>query len=418
MRLSEYTRSRDNNFTLLRLIAACVVVVMHSAPVLGIVSSDSVFEDRLGRPFVGMAVDMFFALSGFLVTSSLLRRGDLNHFLWARALRLFPALWLMMPLTVFLLAPMVTALPAGDYYAAKGTWEYFWHGSTIVWGMRYHLPGVFETAPLKGEVNGSLWTLPVEARMYAYLAIGWFALSFMPSIRVRALSIIAPLIAVGLLIPVWRARAHGTMGNADIAVFMFFYGASLYFWRDRLFLNLPTFAALPIFAIGASILGGREVAFAVYLLCLPPFLLHLAYIPGGPIRKVNRWGDYSYGIYIYAFPVQQTLAHLFPKLPLSAMVVGATGISWALAWCSWNLVERRAIKLKDACADGTARAWHAVRDWGLVWAPRVSLAGIVEKATPRPNDGFERGDRRTPGETSRFATTDEPAPTSAIRAEG
>src|SRR5271165_315692 len=157
MRLSEYARGRDNNFTLLRLLAALIVVVFHSGPILGL-AADGGYSvvDHVGRTVGEMALDMLFVVSGFLVTASLFNRGDLNHFLWARALRLYPALWLMLPLTVLLLAPMLSTLPAKDYYASKQTWDYFAKTATVVGGMRYSLPGLFETLPLKGEVNGSL----------------------------------------------------------------------------------------------------------------------------------------------------------------------------------------------------------------------------------------------------------------------
>jgi len=136
-------------------------------------------------------------------------------------------------------------------------------------------------------------------------------------------------------------------------------GSSLYFWREKLFMNRITFAALPLIVIAASLLIGPSVAFPLYLLCVAPFMLHLAYIPGGPIRRFNSWGDYSYGVYIYAFPVQQTLALLFPKITILAMAGSAGVISFALAFCSWNLVEKRAMGLKDVCAEATTRALNA-----------------------------------------------------------
>ncbi len=114
MRLSEYARSRDNNFTLLRLLAAFAVVLAHSWSVLGVNGRDFAY-DYVGREIAEMALDMLFVTSGFLVTASLFNRGDLTHFLWARALRLFPAMWLMVPVTVFVLAPALTTLPVKDY---------------------------------------------------------------------------------------------------------------------------------------------------------------------------------------------------------------------------------------------------------------------------------------------------------------
>ena len=171
MRLSDYARSRDNNFTLLRLLAAFTVVLYHSGPALGVDGRDLIY-DYVGREVGEMALDMLFVTSGFLVTASLFNRGDLNHFLWARALRLYPALWLMLPVTVFVLGAALTTLPVKDYLTSQTTWEYARKGATIVGGVHWSLPGVFETLPLKGQFNGSLWTLPIEARMYIYLAVG------------------------------------------------------------------------------------------------------------------------------------------------------------------------------------------------------------------------------------------------------
>jgi peptidoglycan/LPS O-acetylase OafA/YrhL len=381
MRLSEYARSRDNNFALLRLTAALTVVLAHSRPMLGLGPAEQDFLlDHLGRAFGPIALDWLFVTSGFLVTASLFQRGDLNHFLWARALRLYPALWLCLPLTVLVLAPLLSTMPAKDYYASKETWTYFWRGATLFNGIRYTLPGVFENNPLKGAFNGSLWTLPVELRMYALCAVAWLAFSWRPALRVPALKIVAPIVALFLYVPIVRRFSQGIeINNVDVAVFMFFMGATLYFWRDKASLSWASFVALPLLVSGAALID-RDLAFAVYLLCSAPFLLHLAYLPRGKIRKVNDWGDYSYGIYIYAFPVQQTLALLFPNMPLAAMVLASGGISFAIAWCSWRLVEKRAMEMKTFCADATQRlldrigarvqAWPGVRSQGGAEAER------------------------------------------------
>jgi peptidoglycan/LPS O-acetylase OafA/YrhL len=363
MRLSEYARSRDNNFSLLRLMAALTVVLVHSSAMLRspAPSEQDFLLVHVGRDFGPMALDWLFVTSGFLVTASLFQRGDLNHFIWARALRLYPGLWLCLPLTVFVLAPLVSTTPAKDYYASKETWTYFWRGATLFNGIRYSLPGVFETNPLKGQFNGSLWTLPVELRMYMFCTIGWLAFSWRPSLRTPALKIVAPVVALVLYVPILRHFSQGiAINNVDVAIFMFFMGATLYFWRDKVSLTWMSFVALPLLVAGATLIS-PGFAFAVYLLCSAPFLLHLAYLPGGRIRKVNSWGDYSYGIYIYAFPVQQTLAHFFPDMPLAVMVLASGGVAWGLAWCSWRLVEKRAMGMKTSCADATQRLLDRVR---------------------------------------------------------
>src|SRR5208337_3257121 len=108
------------------LLAALIVVVFHSGPILGLAADgrDFIF-DHFGRSLGEMALDMLFVTSGFLVTASLFNRGDLTAFLWARALRLYPGLWVMLPLTVFILAPAVTSLPLADYYDSHQTWDYY-----------------------------------------------------------------------------------------------------------------------------------------------------------------------------------------------------------------------------------------------------------------------------------------------------
>ncbi len=359
MRLSDYAVGKDNNFTLLRLLAAMMVVFAHSFAVLGLPWVPDVFLDRTGRSFGQMCLDMLFVTSGFLVTASLLNRGDLIEYCWARALRLFPALWVMLLATVFVLAPMVTALSTADYFRSPQMWEYLWKCGTVLGGIRWSLPGVFEAMPLKGEFNGSLWTLPVEAKMYVYGAVAWIALAFAPAFRVTALRIVSPIVAAVLGANLARIRlTGGTFSSSDIAIFMWFYGSALYYWRDKIPTSWGTFAAL--LAIPALATVNKNAAFVVYLICMAPLVLHLAYLPAGFIRKYNAFGDYSYGVYIYAFPMQQTLAHLIPGISLVALVGGSAAGSFVAAGLSWHFIEKRALSLKHECAQATERALDRV----------------------------------------------------------
>jgi peptidoglycan/LPS O-acetylase OafA/YrhL len=355
MRLSEYAVGRDNNFNLIRLLAALAVIFSHSVAVLGLPGKREFFFDRLGLSAGEFAVDVFFVTSGFLVTGSLINRGSLIAFLWARALRIYPALWVMLSLTVFLLAPALTKLPLADYIHAATTYEYFWKCATLIGGVRYSLPGVFDALPLKGEFNGSLWTLPIELRMYLYLAAGWFAFAVAPAIRVKALTLIAPLAAAAFLAIILRGRLSGGPFNAaDIRVYMFLAGTTLYLWRDRVPLGGGALFALVAALALASF--DKSVFFVAYALGLAPLILHLAYIPGGRVRSFNDWGDFSYGVYIYAFPIQQTLALLFPAMSLLAMVAASSLLTLAVAALSWHGIEKRALALKGDFAAATGRA--------------------------------------------------------------
>jgi peptidoglycan/LPS O-acetylase OafA/YrhL len=349
MRLSDYAVGRDNNFNLIRFLAALSVLFGHSVGVLGLPSAYEFFFDHLGLSLAEMAVDVFFVASGFLVTASLINRGNLIAFLWARTLRIYPALWVMLALTVFVLAPALTTLPLADFFSASKTWEYFVKCALVLGGVRYSLPGVFETVPLRGEFNGSLWTLPIEFRLYLYLAAGWFVFALTPAIRVRALTVLAPLAAALFLGVIVEGRFLATAFNAaDIRIFMFLAGSSLYLLRDHVPMGRGfLFAALACLALASF---NKPAFFVAYLLLLAPLVLHLAYIPRGRILGFNGWGDFSYGVYIYAFPIQQTLAFLFPGLGLVALVALAAPITVGVAALSWVLIEKRALAQKDGAA--------------------------------------------------------------------
>src|SRR5208283_794668 len=163
----------------------------------------------------------------------------------------------------------------------------------------------------------------------------------------------------------------GPVNGANIRIFMFLYGSSLYLWRDRVPMSPAILFGLLAALVAASF--DRTVFFLVYFACLAPLVLHLAYVPGGRIRRFNDWGDYSYGVYIYAFPVQQTLAYLFPAMSLAAMMAASAFVSVSIAVASGKLIEERALDHKDAFAAATRRLFN------------LGLAKIGVAARPDPS---------------------------------
>ena len=242
--------------------------------------------------------------------------------------------------------------------------------------------------PLKGEFNGSLWTLPIEFRLYLYLAAGWLVFALLPAIRVRALALIVALAAAAFLVTIVRGRLSGAAFNAaNIRIFMFLAGSGLYLWRDRVPLNRAfLFAALAALLLASF---DKSAFFVAYALLLAPLVLHLAYLPKGRVRAFNRSGDFSYGVYIWAFPIQQTLAYLFPGIPLVALIAVAAVLTVAVAALSWFLIEERALALKEAAAKATERALdRSLTLTGLKTdAPRALTRGRAQREAAKASAG-------------------------------
>lgn len=350
LKLGDVAHGRDNNFNLLRFCAAFAVLISHSfAVATGSVSAEPM-RHTLGLTWGYIAVDVFFLTSGFLVTASLLSRRSAVGFAWARALRILPALWVMLALTVFGLGLGVTNSSPHAYLTDRETWRYFLKNAILLRGIVPGLPGVFRSNPLGGVVNGSLWTLEPEVKMYVIL----FALGILCAVT-RRLSVIRWGVVA---IAVSAAMLYFMNGNFDNGsdeysrlTFLFFLGASCYVLKDYIpFNRWPFFVLLAVVLLSAL---DRRAFFLVFSIALPYLVFYVAYGFGGRIRAFNRWGDYSYGIYIYAFPVEQTIAHLVPGISVAPLMGFSAIVTLALAMLSWHLLEKRALELKEIAAEKT-----------------------------------------------------------------
>lgn len=353
MKLSDFTHGRDNNFNLIRILAALAVLIEHSY-VLSAGTVDATPFRNLGKSMGEIGVDIFFITSGFLVTTSLLARKSAIEFIWARVLRIYPALVVMVLLTVLGLGVFFTQLPLRSYIADSATHAYFLKCATLITGAAYKLPGVFEDNPFKYTVNGSLWTMPREITMYAALVLVWVALRLNKTARLATFkhAILAGAVVAGVLV---FARHFYLPGGTFLGLcYMFLSGAAFCVLKEHISLSSPLFVVVVI-ALLSSAMVNEHAFFVVYALTIAYFVIYFAYVPYGLIRKYNHVGDYSYGVYIYAFPVQQSIAALIPGVsPLSMMSI-AILISFSLAALSWHLLERRALGLKERYVGHTRR---------------------------------------------------------------
>ena len=333
MKLSAYSTGRDNNFNLVRFLAAFTVLWSHSYA-LTVGPGAEPWVRWIGYTPAGIAVDAFFITSGFLVTASLLRLDDFKAFVRARALRIFPALIACVALSVFVLGPMVTT--STGYWSSAETWRYLWSNATL-WRAEYALPGVFDTLP-RTAVNGSLWTLPIEVRLYLALLVA--SLCGVLTAKRYVLPWLLAL-AGAACFAWWRAPLPAWLANDLWCVAFFITGTALWLVRDRV--RLSWVGVVALLALAAATRGTPWFAAAYFaLVCYGT--LWLAFVRRGPPATHH---DLSYGLYLYGWPAAQLVQLYSPGAPLHNLA-WASVCALALAALSWFLVERPALRLKRA----------------------------------------------------------------------
>jgi peptidoglycan/LPS O-acetylase OafA/YrhL len=345
--------SRRNNFDALRLIAAASVIFSHS---FLIAEGNDAHEPLIlltGRQCIlGLVgVFIFFTISGFLVTQSFEQTASPWRYLVKRALRIFPGLFVALILSAFVLAPLVTTLPLSEYLRRPEPYQYV--ASNMMLSTKVHeLPHVlFVDNPVGLEVNGSMWTLRYEFMMYVMvLALG--------VLRLLTLPVCLGLLALGIAcihFPILDA-----LGGWGWLLGFFSAGMVLYRLRDTRIFD-GRIALLALAGLVAS------VPLRQFILLFPLFgsylALYLSLHPRFPVIPAARFGDLSYGLYIYGWPVEEAVTYVSGgHIAWWALFPISLAISAALAFLSWHLIERPALRLKPRSlrpapplsADGTA----------------------------------------------------------------
>lgn len=331
--IGEAWRGGRNNFNLMRLAAAWLVIYAHAWPITGSAGIDLLGQLTGLRSAGAVAVDLFFVISGFLIAASLERNG-LGGYLVSRGLRILPALVVCVALTTFLLGPLLTT--AADYWRQSQTWGYFFVNASLLLSS-FHLPGVFSSHPLDA-VNGSLWTLPNEAKLYILLMIAWLMGVLTPR-RYTPLWALTMLAGYVLAWKYWPLPDHIQKYGECTAFFIT--GTLLWVNRDRLRLSgLIALCLLVVFAL----LRGTTWSHLAYFALLCYGALYVALRLKLPLI---RHTDLSYGLYLYGWPAQQ-LAWMMPAgKSIAGNIAIATAIALALAMLSWYLVEKPALRLKN-----------------------------------------------------------------------
>jgi len=324
----------------MRLVLALLIVVIHTMSVVyGAAYTHEIWTSPI-RPLLAVVLPMFFALSGFLVAGSLGRCRSLVSFMGLRVIRIVPALAVDTCVGALLLGPLFTSLPLDEYFGAPTFRSYFLN---IIGEIHYSLPGVFESNPWPGSVNLQLWTLPFELMCYLAIAVlAIFRILQRPAIFLgfTIAANLAVFVVYGLMSD--TAPTHAVPGLVLLQSFL--YGVACFMFR-RL---IPWNGMLGIAAAIATFIA-LSIPHGDFLAALPATYLtvYLGLMQPARSRLVTS-GDYSYGIFLYGFPIQQAVVVMLGDIGRNPFVnfLVAIPVIVCLAVFSWFVVEKPALKLR------------------------------------------------------------------------
>jgi peptidoglycan/LPS O-acetylase OafA/YrhL len=322
------TTGRANNLDALRLFAAVFVIMYHCFLISNL---------QVGS----VGIWIFFIISGFLITQSYCKNSNPIRFLWSRCLRIFPALFVMLMITMFVIGAFVTKLSIGNYFTNINTYSYLQNIS--LYARQLSLPSV----SLAGfaELNVPLWSLCQEFTFY-FLVLGLGMIGVLFKKRI----IILGIFVASLITSLFAQIPHTYFFQMDLSLVptlltYFSLGMTAYLYREYIRISrVWMFVALFATVVMEFVTRTPTVLFSISLTYL---ILYLGYTPNIKLSVLTKFGDYSYGLYIWGFMVQllimQAFKNINPFLLFGSTLIG----TYIIAGCSWHLIEKRALKLKN-----------------------------------------------------------------------
>lgn len=351
MKLQTILNKNNNNFDLLRLILAYLVIYSHSIALLNtplfLSNKSSDFFLRLTHieDSGSIAVKCFFFISGLFVSNSLRKKQSIKNYIIARIFRIIPAYYIVVLLTFFVIGPILTNLTLYQYFTSTDTLNYLYN---LVFYFQSTIPNLFDWKYFFGIVNGNLWTLPFEVFCYFSLIILfiikkktiilWGILLF--------LILIDPLFHNSILIRFYQNEPiHFTF-----LIPSFFIGVLTSYLSTKININLYTGAFL--FAL-YFIMKNSVANYYFFYLFVFWFILYFFSLP--LITKIKLKADISYGVYLYSCLVQQILIKFCTQDTLSLTLTSII-ISSFIGIISWFLIEKKAVaygnKIRAKLIDG------------------------------------------------------------------
>jgi peptidoglycan/LPS O-acetylase OafA/YrhL len=332
-----------NNYDFLRVFAALSITFTHSYNLLK-QDEDEVLmiltSQRASFSFIGLCI--FFSISGYLIAKSAASSPSFKNYLWKRFLRIQPLLIVVCLLSVFIVGPIFTSLNKVDYFKNINTYTYF-RNIMPLFGIQFGLPEVFKNNIAEPGINGSMWTLVVEERLYLIIGL----LFLLKENRKQWF-----VYFVGILNVVWLI--HNVFFNHHL--FEYLNGGHIFY--SLIFLNSSCMYLLNInfnnrillFLFGAPLIlflaQFSSLNESIQVVIIPLLVIAIAHIKA-VTNHIGKYGDFTYGIYIFSFPAQQILIalNLANNTPL-LLFFFTLAIVVPMAILSWHLLEKKMLLMK------------------------------------------------------------------------
>lgn len=334
--------NRKNNFDFLRLMLASMVIISHSYP---LTNEPEIFANLTNHQLDlgSFAVNTFFILSGYFIFISLRRSKSVKNYLSKRLLRLYPALLVLMLISLITLPFVYTGQ---NIFMESSYWLYAPNALSL-YHLQHYINGVFSDNPYPESVNGSLWSLSYEFTLYIGLVLFYFIKNQKVSVLLAAFIFIASW-ALSLFKPNFLTNYFSYAfldTNQLYRLSVFFFAGSLLSFFNLSKINKLSVRLLLALIILISIYFGNYKMISPFI--LPPLILLLGLLATPIISSLSeKVGDISYGVYIYGFLVQQFLMNYFSLSPLFLMSLSLP-ITFILAYLSWHFVEEKMMRFKN-----------------------------------------------------------------------